>query len=868
MSNYTPPIGNNLPFSFGASGYNAPNGNNIIFQFGGRPKYSQNNDLISFIKVFSAGQTDLTSSVVPKLKNSYTNLGNYIYPRTYSDIFSSILGTHISNLDLNSVISILGIYQNNTYTYLKGCPTIVVGYANWGVQTLKLPCIYGGIRDIGAYLKAEPPNVDLLSYIFASGKYINLGTFIRPKIRQVNDLRGIMKAFTRADTDLVSIVKQWAKNDYDLNKIIHGYDTLNLQFILKSWKRNNTKNLNYLLKGWSRENSLDVKSTLRSWLINNTFDYKSTIRPIVKSNISNLNSNLRIWYLNNSVSLKGYLKQNFNDYLDIYSYLKQNYTSYFDYKTILKGFYREQTQNLQKAIRASFKSYITIPSYIKQTFASTKDISFYLKDYHPSILNLINSLHGWQEFNLNNRITAFHTFDLKGRISVLFNYDLLSILYPVVSVDLRSYITNYHKKDLFSIIGGSYGPGDILSSISPVAPVNLHSIIKSLKEIRVIKDLKSIISSYKTVDLSSYISTIQGFDLGSLLVAKGSFINLFSRIIPKVVFVKRFIPIELLDHLDLKAIINFACFGSEYRVLYSNITAVQKRDLISLIFGWNGSNIVDLGSNINDKPIQVINTIPITSYRNDTPISTSLNISVDKNNMLVYNKIPVNFGTNRTGVLSSGMVTTTNINVNVNKDNILVYNTIPINAGKYGFKSLISYISVKSDTIVDSRVSNLSSFIQPVINAGYNSSPYALPQFIGRETVINIDNNRYNFERDIEFKFKEYVHQYFYVSGEQKVYKFNKSDRWVLRIQGFEYLTDKRVEKGKVLSKYIFNLSKYKTIDDAIVDMIDRVSMFRRFDLNSNITSSGQFSNLNIRLKVKSNFKSYKTLHSEIIVQN
>jgi hypothetical protein len=128
LSAYSKPPLNNLPFSFSTGGYSSPDFDDLRFRFGLRPSYEQ-------------------------------------------------------TANLQAAINVIG------RDYLKECPKIIVGYSQHGIQTLNLPCIYGGIRDLGSFLNVNPPNVDLGSYIYAESRFYDLISYIRPEVVGYKDLK-------------------------------------------------------------------------------------------------------------------------------------------------------------------------------------------------------------------------------------------------------------------------------------------------------------------------------------------------------------------------------------------------------------------------------------------------------------------------------------------------------------------------------------------------------------------------------------------------------------------------------------------------------------------------------------------------------
>ncbi|MHA1355734.1 MAG: hypothetical protein ACTSR1_11230, partial [Candidatus Heimdallarchaeota archaeon] len=134
MANYDPPNMNNIPFKFSTGGYQKPSFGEVPFKFGLRPSFS-------------------------------------------------------SIADLQAAINVL------SQDYLKECPTQVIGYGTHGIQILKLPCIYGGIRNIGGYVYGNPPNVDLHATIISVSNWSDLSAYVKSTIQAHKNLGARVKIF-------------------------------------------------------------------------------------------------------------------------------------------------------------------------------------------------------------------------------------------------------------------------------------------------------------------------------------------------------------------------------------------------------------------------------------------------------------------------------------------------------------------------------------------------------------------------------------------------------------------------------------------------------------------------------------------------
>lgn len=236
MSDYTKPPMNNLPFRFGTGGYSAPDFNDVGFKF-------KEKAIVS----------------------------------TYANVGATIVGVR---------------------DYLKYCPTYVVGYGPYGVQIIQGRCIYGGIRDLGAYIngvKAQGQDDLGATLNVISGYEVDLPAFIRGVVKRnlpasitghlPVDLGGVIQALQYEDLgaiiepipgeDLNAYLKVYPQED--LPARIHGWEQRDLPasiYALQSYDLPATigihrpRNLTAYLKGWVREATYDLGASIRGYTYN------------------------------------------------------------------------------------------------------------------------------------------------------------------------------------------------------------------------------------------------------------------------------------------------------------------------------------------------------------------------------------------------------------------------------------------------------------------------------------------------------------------------------------------------------------------------------------------------------------------------
>lgn len=722
MAVYDKPPISNIPFSFSSTGYAKPDFGSVPFRFGLRPTTAQ-------------------------------------------------------TADLRAAIDVMGLYQDSTYTYLKGCPKIVVGYTAHGIQTLQLPCEYGGIRDVGGSIFGELTHVNLGGYIFASASFLNLTSYIKSVVSTTVDLPAYIKQTYVDEEDLGSTVRMYGEGSYDLTHILRvwGSAQYNLPNTIRGWQRSITADLKSIIRGWSRENIVD---------------------------------------------LPAYLKQTTVDTKDLPSYLKQTTQYYTDLFSLLKAILYEVPVDLPGHIKLWFREQqLDLPGYLKQTYAGYIDLISKIKGRALAVpIDIPSYIHSWQEVELSASIGAVYYKDLGSTIGFQELLNLISYINPVQPVDLQGIIQAWHITDLQSVLTAVYGPGDIQASITPIPAAVLRAYISGYKGIQVPFDLRATIESYFARDLTSLISSISPADLGASITVTGSSEDMPGALYPKIVYVKRFIPVSLLEHRDLMGLVNITCFSSTYRDIGSYVRVQHASNLRGAIFGVYGNNIFNLGSIINTGEIETADTIEIHSHSYRKMVELPITFSM-RSAPYTYDTLYIRYGNHASTLLSASI---------------------------YGMPTY----------------RDLSSSVTAVINADF-SLLYDPSQIKHREIVINLLEGEPQWQREVELAFRQSVHDYYYFSGDSKVYRTDRDKKWSLRIEGFERITDGTIDRGKTRTKYLFSLSDYGTIDEGVRDLIDRVSMFRRVDLRSAITPSGGYKNLNSYITTLGyTAKSNKTLGS------
>jgi hypothetical protein len=394
--------------------------------------------------------------------------------------------------------------------------------------------------------------------------------------------------------------------------------------------------------------------------------------------------------------------------------------------------------------------------------------------------------------------------------------------------DLPASIHGWATTDLLATLIGGYGPNDLQAYITGTGGYkNLSAYIKSMTATEVSYDLQGIISGWYNFDLGAAISLIYPIDLGAYIFATGKIADLAASIIPRVIYLKQAIRIALLEHLDLSAMINASCFASASANLAAYVYPLMKYDLRAVIFGLHEyiySNVAELAVCINAGVVEVEDKIPIGFVPEP----------------LKYTILRVKFGIDPSYV---------------------VFDTLRVLFSSYYAANLSATLT----GVLES--SDLSAYIKAVFDWNYSElPPYVNPKT--HEVVIDFDENWHeNWRRFVEIFFDftgDSPYHYFYVSGANKVYRVDRDRHWVIRAKSYKRVSG-MIERRGVRRKYIFKMSDYANVDEAVRDLIDRVSAYRRSDLGAYI-NGGLSPYLNLSASIYPDVKHswVKHLHASI----
>lgn len=511
---------------------------------------------------------------------------------------------------------------------------------------------------------------------------------------------------------------------------------------------------------------------------------------------------------------------------DLGAYIKSAVQASKNLGAYIRPFHYE---NLRTTIRGIGKGTENLEATLTgELFKSTADLQ--------AVLNAIKSV------NLGAYICGVYgPYDLRAALNVISIENLPAVLKVLLAgiKNLQAYVNvievgnlpadihGWDTRDLGAFATGVYGPYDLQAYLRVYPYKDLSAAIHGWYS--GIEDLQGIIEGWHSFNLGASISLKYPADLGAYIFADGA-ANLAASIIPRVIYLKQAIRVALLEHLDLSAMINSSCFASASVNLSAYIYPLMKSDLRAIIFGWEQegiySNIVNLVACINAGTVVVEDKLPIRFVPQP----------------LKYTILRIKFG---------------------KKPSYTVFDTLRILFSSYPAANLSATIT----GVLES--ANLSAYIKAVFDWNYSElPPYVNPKT--HEVVIDFNEDGYeNWRRFVEIFFDftgDSPYHYFYVSGPNKVYRVNRDRHWVIRSKSYQRVSG-MIERRSVRRKYIFKMSDYANVDEAVRDLIDRVSTYRRSDLGAYINAGVFCPHLDLSASIYPDVKYswVKHLHASVV---
>lgn len=636
-------------------------------------------------------------------------------------------------------------------------------------------------------------------------------------------------------------------------QIIIDSHILDLPNYLKPTNQNYKDIIGYT-KAWNKEIFLDLRRTIKGWG-KETFDLNAytalqetasydiigyidvhdrynlditgTVRPWYRKQPADIDKTIKGWK-NIYYDLMNYVKSTENLFEEIPIYIKSTVQNFENIVTAIKGT-TSSYKDLFEYIKSTQIQIVDFPSYIKSTIHQIEDLNLDIFKIWQTDLDLLYaSVHGWQVENLQKIIQAFHTQDLNAVLRATYLHNIMSYIYGIPPEDIAANLHGFATFNLSSDLIPEKHKGDLPVYLNINPHNNLPVVISAKKGIEVIKDLSARLTNLKISDLTSSVNIISTFDLGAIGIVPRMILNLNFSIYPKVVYIRNNINISFLEHRDLAGIINYPCAFSGYLDLFFSVFVKNSSDLKARIYGGDGSNIVDLGFKINAYDYMTFDTIDLQFF----------NKGYEKDYRSTY--MDVKFD---------------------NKTRVTVVDTFNLYLGHITKSWRDIGASIKGDYITK----DLAARIVAYSNESFDTSASS-QLFI----TLKLKNNEEEFRRYVGLKLNDYANSYYYFSGNQKAYREHATDHWVIRVQGFEFVPVGRgIEKKRVRKKYIFNLRNYDSIDEAIKDMIDRVTLLKVSDLSMKIFPKSTLAlenerDLNMTIHSKKIYKTNRILRSII----
>lgn len=523
--------------------------------------------------------------------------------------------------------------------------------------------------------------------------------------------------------------------------------------------------------------------------------------------------------------LRAFIRSNIRSYVDLMSFIRSQTTGYEDLGAAIKNWYKDY-RNLAAVLNGFYElaAERNLPAYLNTVLpvdlqAIVNIISItnlpativgeWLHSYYDinalflhirqhSYVNLSATLYGSQEVNLSGLINVFQYRNLQASLiggHFKMPKDLPALIGTIPYKLLTANIHGWDELNLPAYLKGVYGDTDIQAFINAVMPVDLHASIGGFIGIGVYKDLKAYLESYNYINLNAFISVISPVDLGALLNAVGVYKDLAAIIYPRVVYLRKFLSVPLMEYKDMHAIINTSCFASDYRDMAAYLHVFYKKDLRAVIFGGTplNDNIVNLGAVINTAKYIVEDTYKLTFTPNT-----------------YFTKHTLNFSTN---------------------PSIFRIDTFRLIGGSYNSVDLSAFIVgeyIKVDLPATLTVDTMYNYNE----LAPNKNPKE------HDIYMDMEGNKVVWSREIELSFddgnEDAPFEYWYFGGDNKVYKKDRSRYWKLKAES--YFTSDDDTKYKVRRKDLYNMSRFGTMDEAVRSLIEKVGYFSRADLNAVIT--------------------------------
>jgi len=428
----------------------------------------------------------------------------------------------------------------------------------------------------------------------------------------------------------------------------------------------------------------------------------------------------------------------------------------------------------------------------------------------PKDLNVI--LKGWVReayVDLGAYIRGFGYEDLPVIIRATYLKDLPIYVYGVPSQNLPINIYGWDKLDLGVIVNGVYSNYDLRAIINATRNYKELSVyVRAMLGTASPADLRVYIEGKYASNLTASIFGINPVDLPIYLNCLGQTANLPITIYPKTIRLSSIVSVITMEHSDLSVVINPSCIWSASSNLSAYVRAVYKAELGMVIVGKKyDTAIKNLGAKIG-----YMNTY---SFVDKLPIS--LSIATDSYRLI--DKLPFYLKIFRESTALAVSIT-----------------------GIYRSEDL------------------------PVYIYGSHLDPHHFANVKNKQKVCHFTHaGAVEWFEMVELSFKSIVDDYHYSESGGRAWKADRLDRWILDVKSYIPMNVKLNTKRRLHRlKYVYDLTDFESIDEAVKYAIDFVTDHPERDLTARINPSGGWINLQSRINARRTVQEYNGLNLEI----
>lgn len=422
---------------------------------------------------------------------------------------------------------------------------------------------------------------------------------------------------------------------------------------------------------------------------------------------------------------------------------------------------------------------------------------------------------GWVReatYDLGAYIFGYAKDNLGAIIRGTFMEQLPAYLFPVQPVDLSAYIYGWQLADLQGIINGTAYPWDLPASIFVSGSfTSLPAEIYGREFTATPRDLSAYILITQGRDnLPAALTVRQAKDLSAFIDTGNDIANLPASIYPKRIRLTGVLSVITMEHRDLSATISIPCFYSELKDLSAYIRPVYQSNLSATL---NAKGYVFAQGNLGASFGYAVNTV--------VQDKLTINISIPSLGFRTEDKYNINISIFRSGL------------------------------------SLGASIVSQRDPV------DLPAYIN-----GLNILPYDFETWKGKERVYDTSYTQVlrDYE-DVDISFQTIVKDYFYSSGSDVVAKVDKYTHFVTKVASYySPATSRRLDRKLHKVKYLYDMSHFDTVDEAMRYAIWYVTAHPKSNLSAQINSIAPMGaeDLTARIGAKRYFSDINNLTSNI----